>query len=64
MTAAAITLDEYYEFDPGWDPETIEQLTEDELVALLMHRLRRLTSEGVDPCQALILASRLHLPIH
>jgi len=64
MTAAASSLDEFDDdAEPGWAVDAIERLSEDEVVTVLLRRLRWLTRQGVEPCQALLLASRLDLPL-
>jgi len=50
--------------EPGWTPEAIEFLAEDDVVSILLRRMRKLTARGFDPGEALIYASRIHLPIH
>jgi DNA repair protein RadC len=41
---------------PRLDPETAEALAEDELVALLLERLRAYTREGLEVSRALLRA--------
>ena len=50
--------------EPGWTPEAVEALGEDDLVGILLRRMRKLSARGLDPAEALIYASRIHLPIN
>jgi hypothetical protein len=50
--------------EPGWTPEAVEALGEDDVVGIMLRRMRKLTARGLEPTEALILASRIHLPIH
>jgi hypothetical protein len=49
--------------EPAWEREEFEALTEDEIVGLLLRRMRKLSARGWDPGEALIAASRIHLAI-
>jgi hypothetical protein len=49
--------------EPGWTREAVEPLSEDEVVGLLLRRMRKLSDRGFDPCEALIAASRIGFPI-
>lgn len=47
----------------AWRREEFEALSEDEVVELLLRRMRRLLARGVDPAEALLIASRVELPV-
>jgi hypothetical protein len=47
----------------AWGREEFEQLSEDEVVDVLLRRLRRLLAKGLEPAEALVLASRVDLPV-
>ena len=47
----------------AWGREEFEQLTEDEVLDVLLRRLRRLLARGLEPAEALIAASRVDLPV-
>ncbi|HEY2777927.1 MAG TPA: hypothetical protein VGI77_08475 [Gaiellaceae bacterium] len=49
--------------EPAWAQAEFEALSEDEVVGLLLRRMRKLSERGWDPCEALIAASRIHLAI-
>jgi len=49
--------------EPAWGHEAFEALTEDEVLGLLLRRMRKLSARGWDPGEALIAASRIHLAI-
>ena len=49
--------------EPAWRQEEFEALSEDEVVGLLLRRMRKLSERGWDPGEALIAASRIHLAI-
>jgi hypothetical protein len=49
--------------EPAWGPDEFEALSEDEVVGLLLRRMRKLSARGWDPGEALIAASRIHLAI-
>ena len=49
--------------EPAWGQDEFEALSEDEVVGLLLRRMRKLSERGWDPCEALIAASRIHLAI-
>ena len=49
--------------EPAWGQEAFEALSEDEVVGLLLRRMRKLSERGWDPCEALVAASRIHLAI-
>ena len=47
----------------AWATDEFETLSEDEVLGLLLRRMRKLSERGWDPCEALIAASRIHLAI-
>jgi hypothetical protein len=49
--------------EPAWGQEEFEALSEDEVLGLLLRRMRKLSERGWDPCDALVAASRIHLAI-
>jgi len=49
--------------EPAWGHTEFEALSEDEVVGLLLRRMRKLSARGWDPGEALIAASRIHLAI-
>ena len=49
--------------EPAWGQEAFEALSEDEVLGLLLRRMRKLSERGWDPCDALVAASRIHLAI-
>ena len=49
--------------EPAWAEEEFEALSEDEVVGLLLRRMRKLSERGWDPSEALVAASRIHLAI-
>lgn len=49
--------------EPAWHQAEFEALSEDEIVRLLLRRMRKLSERGWDPCEALVAASRIHLAI-
>jgi hypothetical protein len=49
--------------EPAWAQEEFEALSEDEILGLLLRRMRKLSERGWDPCEALVAASRIHLAI-
>jgi|GEM_PF-6900098 hypothetical protein len=49
--------------EPAWAAAEFEALDEDEIVGLLVRRMRKLSERGWDPCEALVAASRIHLAI-
>jgi hypothetical protein len=49
--------------EPAWGQDAFEALSEDEVVGLLLRRMRKLSARGWDPGEALIAASRIHLAI-
>jgi len=49
--------------EPAWGQAEFEELSEDEVLGLLLRRMRKLSDRGWDPCEALIVASRIHLSI-
>ena len=49
--------------EPAWTPEAFETLSEDDVVGLLLRRMRKLSERGWDPTEALIAAGRINLPI-
>jgi hypothetical protein len=66
MTAATTALEGHVDSTPerGWTREDFERLTEAEAAAVLLRRLQKLLRGGVsDPIEALMLASKLELPL-
>jgi hypothetical protein len=65
MTTAPAFTDEGAAWppEPAWTPADVETLGENELTAILLRRLRNLTARGLDPLDALRLASRLDVPL-
>lgn len=49
--------------EPAWAPVDFEVLSEDEVVDLLLRRLRKLIALGVEPGLALIEATRLDVAL-
>ena len=49
--------------EPAWTPVDFEALSEDEVVDLLLRRLRKLIALGVEPGLALIEATRLDVAL-
>jgi len=49
--------------EPAWAAEEFEALSEDEIVGLLLRRMRKLSERGWDPCDALVAATRIDLAI-
>jgi hypothetical protein len=49
--------------EPAWSHAEVEDLSETEITAILMRRLRNLTARGFDPLDALRLASKLDIPL-
>lgn len=49
--------------EPAWGQEEFEALSEDEVLGLLLRRMRKLSARGWDPGEALIAASRIQLAI-
>jgi hypothetical protein len=49
--------------EPAWGHEAFEALSEDEVVGILLRRMRKLSARGWDPAEALIAASKIHLAI-
>jgi hypothetical protein len=49
--------------EPAWGEDAFEALSEDEVVGLLLRRMRKLSARGWDPGEALIAASRIDLAI-
>ena len=49
--------------EPAWSHADVEDLTETEITAILLRRLRNLTARGFDPLDALRLASKLDIPL-
>ena len=50
--------------EPAWTHEDFESLSEEQVVGLLLRRMRKLSARGFDPGEALIAASRIGVPIH
>ena len=49
--------------EPGWDRADFEYLSEDEATAILLRRMRKLLARGIEPLDALRLASKLDSPL-
>ena len=49
--------------EPAWTPEAFEALSEDDIVSVLLRRMRKLSARGCDPTEALLVATRVQLPI-
>ncbi len=49
--------------EPAWAMAEFEALSEDEIVGLLLRRMRKLSDRGWDPCEALVAACRIQLAI-
>ena len=49
--------------EPAWGQEAFEALSEEEVLGLLLRRMRKLSERGWDPCEALIAATRIDLAI-
>ncbi|MGZ4152559.1 MAG: hypothetical protein ACXVRJ_06630 [Gaiellaceae bacterium] len=49
--------------EPAWAYQDFETLSEEEVVSVLLRRMRALIARGFDPTEALIGASRATLPI-
>ncbi len=49
--------------EPGWSRDDFEQLNEDEATAILLRRMRKLLARGLEPLDALRLASKLDSPL-
>jgi len=47
----------------AWGREEFEALSEEEVVEVLLRRLRRLVARGLEPTEALVIASRVELPV-
>ena len=63
-TAPAFTDDTtYLAPEPGWSRADFERLSEDEATAILLRRMRKLLARGLEPLDALRLASKLDAPL-
>ena len=49
--------------EPGWSRADFETLNEDEATAILLRRMRKLLARGLEPLDALRLASKLDAPL-
>lgn len=49
--------------EPAWGHDEFEALSEDEVLRLLLRRMRKLSARGWEPGEALIAASRINLAI-
>ena len=49
--------------EPGWAAADIERLSVDEATAILLRRMRKLLARGIEPLDALRLASKLDTPL-
>jgi hypothetical protein len=63
VTTLAHTDDDSATPEPGWTAEAFETLSEDDVLTLLLRRMRKLLARGYDPAESLIAASRADLPI-
>jgi hypothetical protein len=65
MSTAAAFTDEVtaYSPEPGWSRADFETLNEDEATAILLRRMRKLLARGLEPLDALRLASKLDTPL-
>ena len=65
MSSAAALTDELVAWspEPGWSRDDFEQLNEDEATAILLRRMRKLLARGLEPLDALRLASKLDAPL-
>jgi hypothetical protein len=63
-TAPALT-DEHTDWapEPGWARADFERLSVDEATAILLRRMRKLLASGLEPLDALRLASKLDSPL-
>jgi hypothetical protein len=63
-TAAAFTDEVTADLpEPGWSRADFETLNEDEATAILLRRMRKLLARGLEPLDALRLASKLDTPL-
>jgi hypothetical protein len=65
MTTAPALIDELASWapEPGWSRSDFERLSEDEATAILLRRMRKLLARGLEPLDALRLASKLDAPL-
>ncbi len=65
MSIAYALTDEQAEWapEPGWSRADFETLSEDEATAILLRRMRKLLARGLEPLDALRLASKLDAPL-
>jgi hypothetical protein len=65
MSTAAAFTDEVLAWspEPGWSRADFETLNEDEATAILLRRMRKLLARGLEPLDALRLASKLDTPL-
>jgi hypothetical protein len=65
VTAAPALSDEHDTSapEPGWDRADVENLSVDEATAILLRRMRKLLARGLEPLDALRLASKLDAPL-
>jgi hypothetical protein len=49
--------------EPGWTRADFERLSEDEATAILLRRMRKLLARGLEPLDALRIASKLDAPL-
>ena len=65
MTTAPALTDEQTSWapEPGWARADFERLSEDEATAILLRRMRKLLARGLEPLDALRLASKLDSPL-
>ena len=62
-TSVATSSDDAPAPEPAWAYEEFETLSEEEVVGVLLRRMRALLARGFDPTEALIGASRATQPI-
>jgi hypothetical protein len=65
MSSASALTDELVAWtpEPGWSRDDFETLNEDEATAILLRRMRKLLARGLEPLDALRLASKLDAPL-
>ena len=65
MSTAPVYTDETAAWspEPGWSRADFELLNEDEATAILLRRMRKLLARGLEPLDALRLASKLDAPL-
>jgi hypothetical protein len=65
VTTAPALIDEQAAWapEPGWARADFESLSVDEATLILLRRMRKLLARGLEPLDALRLASRLDTPL-